>query len=132
MNKMQQRLAEKRANEETGFTLIELLVVIVILGILAAVVVFSVRGIQDRGTKSACGATASAMTTAEEAYYAKNGAYAPVASAGTDLVAGGFINANGLTVAAGSISNGLASNAWTITRTAPTATAGPVWTGCPA
>jgi prepilin-type N-terminal cleavage/methylation domain-containing protein len=45
----------KRKDE--GFTLIELLIVIVILGILAAVVVFAVNGITDRGEKSACKAT---------------------------------------------------------------------------
>lgn len=59
-----------------GFTLIELLVVIVILGILAAVVVFAVSGIQDRGQKSACQTEARTVRTAQEAYYAKNTAYA--------------------------------------------------------
>ncbi|MGW5532330.1 type II secretion system protein, partial [Streptomyces xanthochromogenes] len=42
-----------RARRQDGFTLIELLVVIVILGVLAAIVVFSVRGIGDKGHKSA-------------------------------------------------------------------------------
>ena len=36
-----------------GFTLVELLIVIVILGILATVTVFAVRGITDQGKASA-------------------------------------------------------------------------------
>ncbi|MCU1357943.1 MAG: ral secretion pathway protein [Acidimicrobiales bacterium] len=63
-------------NEKTvgakGFTLIELLVVIVILGILAAVVVFAVSGIADKGQKSACQAEASTVRSAAEAYAANN------------------------------------------------------------
>ena len=58
-----------------GFTLIELLVVIVILGILAAVVVFSVRGITDKGDSSACKAQVNTIETAVEAYRAQYGAY---------------------------------------------------------
>ena len=38
----------KVGNRDAGFTLIELLVVITILGILAAIVVFSVGGIRTR------------------------------------------------------------------------------------
>jgi prepilin-type N-terminal cleavage/methylation domain-containing protein len=62
--------------EESGFTLIELLIVIVILGILAAIVVFAVNGIQDRGTASACKADVETVTVAAEAYDAENGHYA--------------------------------------------------------
>ena len=40
--------------EDHGFTLIELLMVIVILGVLSAVVVFSVAGINDKGEAAAC------------------------------------------------------------------------------
>ncbi|MTA14881.1 MAG: prepilin-type N-terminal cleavage/methylation domain-containing protein, partial [Actinobacteria bacterium] len=40
--------------KDTGFTLVELLIVIVILGILATVTVFAVRGITDQGQTSAC------------------------------------------------------------------------------
>ena len=36
-------------NQDKGFTLVELLIVIVILGILATVTVFAVRGITDPG-----------------------------------------------------------------------------------
>jgi len=69
----------ERAREEAGFTLIELLIVIVILGILAGVVVFSVGGITDRGNVAACKTDLSTVTVAVEAYRAKstNGAYPP-------------------------------------------------------
>ncbi|MFC5728184.1 MULTISPECIES: type IV pilin protein [Nocardioides] len=75
--------------DEGGFTLIELLIVIVILGILAAIVAFSVRGIVDRGGVSACKAEVKTVATAEEAHYAKNGSYATIAN----LQSGGFLRA---------------------------------------
>jgi general secretion pathway protein G len=59
--------------QDEGFTLIELLIVIVILGILATVVVFSVRGITDQGQDSACAADAKTLEVAVEAYYAQYG-----------------------------------------------------------
>src|SRR3954469_21396956 len=69
---MLQRLSDSRnkAREESGFTLIELLVVIIILGILAAVVVFAVSGINDKGQDSACKIDTRTIRTAEEAYFA--------------------------------------------------------------
>ena len=75
-------------NPEGGFTLIELLIVIVILGVLAAVVVFAVSGITDRGTTSACKADFKTVETAQEAYYAKNGSFASNVAA---LVTAGFL-----------------------------------------
>jgi len=63
-----------KSNDE-GFTLIELLIVIVILGILAAVVVFAVGGITDKGQTSACKADKKTYEVAVEAYYAQEGAY---------------------------------------------------------
>ncbi|MFL6059628.1 MAG: competence type IV pilus major pilin ComGC [Marmoricola sp.] len=65
----------RRDGADAGFTLIELLIVIVILGILAAIVVFSVKGITNRGDQSACQANQSTAQTAVEAYYAQNGSY---------------------------------------------------------
>lgn len=65
---------ERRANDEAdGFSLIELLIVIVILGVLATVVVFSVRGITDRGQDNACAQDARTLATAVEAYFAQEG-----------------------------------------------------------
>ncbi|MCX6395018.1 MAG: type II secretion system protein [Propionibacteriales bacterium] len=63
--------ARAARKNESGFTLIELLIVIVILGILAGIVVFSVAGITDRGDKSACKATVASVEVAVEAFYAQ-------------------------------------------------------------
>ena len=67
-----ERLRASRKGED-GFTLIELLIVIVILGVLAGIVVFSVRGITDRGDTSACKSNQKTAEVAVEAFYAKNG-----------------------------------------------------------
>ena len=61
----------KKSDE--GFTLIELLIVIVILGILATVVVFSVRGITDDGRENACETDERTLEVAVEAYFAQYG-----------------------------------------------------------
>lgn len=74
MRRLTDRLSAARRNDG-GFTLIELLIVIVILGVLAAIVVFSVRGITDRGDKSACKANIKSAQVAVEAYYAQTNSY---------------------------------------------------------
>ena len=61
--------------DDGGFTLIELLVVITILGILAAIVVFAVQGLGDKGDAAARATDASVLRTAEEAYCAQHGTY---------------------------------------------------------
>ena len=72
LHSLSKRLETLRSRDkQSGFTLIELLIVIVILGILAAVVVFSVQGITDKGSQSACAADVTTVTTAVEAYYAQ-------------------------------------------------------------
>ena len=57
--------------QDKGFTLVELLIVIVILGILATVTVFAVRGITDRGQENACAADLRTLETSVEAFYAQ-------------------------------------------------------------
>ena len=57
---------------QRGFTLIELLVVIVILGVLAAVVVFAVGGITDKGKASSCTIEVRTVNTALQAFNAKS------------------------------------------------------------
>ena len=71
--------------QDQGFTLVELLIVIVILGILATIVVFAVRGITDQGQESSCKATAKTYEVAIEAYYAQYGTAGGNPS-GADLV----------------------------------------------
>lgn len=85
---IRQGIKAKRAGAN-GFTLIELLVVIVILGILAAVVVFAVSGISNRGKKDACRTDVRTLRTAVEAYRAQNDSY-PASEAA--LVSGGFLS----------------------------------------
>ena len=85
---MLERIRRAR-RDESGFTLIELLIVIVILGILAAIVVFAVNGIQDRGTASACKADVETVTVAAEAYDAQHGNYADTMD---ELVSAGLLH----------------------------------------
>ena len=77
MSRGRASLKKRRSGREgDGFTLIELLVVITILGILAAIVVFAVKGIGDKGKSASIATDAAVLRTAQEAYCAKNGSYA--------------------------------------------------------
>ncbi|MFN8104138.1 MAG: prepilin-type N-terminal cleavage/methylation domain-containing protein [Acidimicrobiia bacterium] len=88
MKKQFERLHAARVGKgEGGFTLIELLIVIVILGILAAVVVFSVSGITNSGAEGACKTDVKSVEVALEAYRAQLGAYP--ANAQADLTTDG-------------------------------------------
>lgn len=83
---MIQRL-QKENRTESGFTLVELLVVIAILGILSAVVVFAVGGINDKGQGSACEIDARTIRTAQEAHFGQKGTYATEAGLVPDFLA---------------------------------------------
>src|SRR5580658_1417719 len=62
-------LQDRREREgEEGFTLIELLIVIVVLGILAAVVIFALGSVTGNAKASACNADAKTVETAVAAY----------------------------------------------------------------
>jgi len=61
---------------ESGFTLVELLVTITVLGVLAAVVVFAVGGITDKGKTSTCKTDRRSVEAAEEVYFSQYGIYA--------------------------------------------------------
>lgn len=55
-----------------GFTLIELLVVVIILGILAAVAIFSVGNLTDRASENTCKTELATVKTAVQAYKANS------------------------------------------------------------
>ena len=74
---------QQESRSDKGFTLVELLIVIVILGILATVTVFAVRGITDKSHTNSCAAEQKTIETAIEAFYADHGADATQVS---DLV----------------------------------------------
>jgi prepilin-type N-terminal cleavage/methylation domain-containing protein len=112
---MFQKMLDKGQNGDEGFTLIELLIVIVILGILSAIVVFSVRGITDRGAASACKAEVKTVAVAEEAFYAQHAAPATYGTI-AELQAGGFLRAGTPEYVA---SAAAATGALTLVATAP-------------
>ena len=65
---------------EGGFTLIELLIVIVVLGILAAIVVFSLTGVAGQSKQAACTSDAKSVEIAVDAYEAANSQATPSSS----------------------------------------------------
>jgi general secretion pathway protein G len=71
-------LAEKR---EEGFTLIELLIVILVLGILAAIVIFALGGVTGQSANAACNTDAKSVETAVAAFQANNGSSVSVTQA---------------------------------------------------
>jgi prepilin-type N-terminal cleavage/methylation domain-containing protein len=74
--------------DEAGFTLVELLVVITILGILATIVVLSVRGATDRGREAACRSDVRMLMNAQEIQFAQHGAFVADQD---DLVTAGYL-----------------------------------------
>src|SRR5208337_4514324 len=62
-------------NKQDGFTLIEIMVVIMILGLLATIVVQSLRGAVDKAKRTKAQADLAEVKTALDRYYLDNGRY---------------------------------------------------------
>ncbi len=71
-NRLYPHPLRRRRHGEGGFTLIELLVVIAVLGILAAVVIFNVTGVSNKGNQSACSTDVKSVQTAVDSYINDN------------------------------------------------------------
>jgi general secretion pathway protein G len=80
-------MQDQRKAKDEGFTLIELLIVIIILGILAAIVVFAVGSTRGDSLKATCKTDVKAIQLSAEAYKTKNGAY-PVKTTGSGASVG--------------------------------------------
>ena len=61
--------------KQQGFTIVELLIVIVVIGILAALVITTFNGIQQKGRDTERQTDIKALHGQLEAYYAQNGRY---------------------------------------------------------
>ena len=71
-------LKKLQPRRDEGFTLIELLIVIIVLGILVAIVLFSLGTFKSDSAVAACKADVKQVKTAETAYFAKNNSYTTV------------------------------------------------------
>ena len=67
-------MKSRRYNQD-GFTLIEIMVVILILGLLATIVVQSLRGAADKAKRTKAQADMAELKTALDRYYLDNGFY---------------------------------------------------------
>lgn len=106
---------------EAGFTLIELLIVIVILGVLAGIVVFSVQGITNTGDEAACQSNVKTVLVASEAFRAQSATRVYAADMAA-LVTAGLIKSEPADVAY--TAGATAADAPTIAGAAGTACAG--------
>lgn len=71
-------------NKQQGFTIVELLIVIVVIGILAALVITTFTGIQQKARNTERQTDIKAIHGQVEAYYAQNGKYPTLSDMNTN------------------------------------------------
>lgn len=77
-----------KLNNQKGFTIVELLIVIVVIGILAALVITTFTGIQQKARNTERTTDIKALHGQIEAYYAQNGFYPDLADVTTTNLKG--------------------------------------------
>ena len=100
---------------EEGFTLIELLIAIVVVGILSAVVIVGIGGLNDTGSNASCTASLDAAKTAQVVHKANTNAYPTGFFTGAvdpTVIQPEEMDTSDVTVAATTISHG---TDWTLT-----------------
>jgi len=88
---------QRRRSNQDGFTLIEIMVVILILGLLATIVVQSLRGATDKAKRVKAQADIAEIKTGLDRYYLDSGSYPTTDQGLASLVAapqGGRVPAN--------------------------------------
>lgn len=83
MNSLKQR-------SQRGFTIVELLIVIVVIGILAALVITTYNGIQQKGRNTERTTDLKAVQGQLEAYYTQNGRYPLLSDLNTQPTTGNW------------------------------------------
>jgi prepilin-type N-terminal cleavage/methylation domain-containing protein len=68
-------VVQNQKKSSKGFTIVELLIVIVVIGILAALVLNSFRGVQERARDTKRRTDVNAQASQLEVYYTDNGGY---------------------------------------------------------
>lgn len=81
-------------SKQQGFTIVELLIVIVVIGILAALVITTFTGIQQKARNTERQTDIKALHGQIEAYYAQNGSYPDLTSMNDLTATTGFLAVN--------------------------------------